>query len=91
MLLLLAPGAGGSPIAQDALPSRPDSLKFAVIGDTGDGSRAQYEVGQQMVTAHGRFPFELVLMLGDNMYGRQRPEDFAQKFEKPYAGCSRPA
>jgi 3',5'-cyclic AMP phosphodiesterase CpdA len=32
-----------------------------------------------------RFPFELVIMLGDNMYGRQQPEDFVTKFERPYA------
>ena len=31
------------------------------------------------------FPFELVLMLGDNIYGSERPQDFVLKFEKPYA------
>ena len=68
-----------------ALPARPDSLKFAAIGDSGTGDRAQYEVGQQMATERKRFPFELVIMLGDNMYGRQQPEDFVDKFERPYA------
>jgi 3',5'-cyclic AMP phosphodiesterase CpdA len=38
-----------------------------------------------MVAARARFPFEFVIMLGDNMYGRQQPEDFVQKFERPYA------
>jgi 3',5'-cyclic AMP phosphodiesterase CpdA len=67
------------------LPTRADSLKFAVIGDTGTGGRQQFEVGQQMATARTRFPFELVIMLGDNMYGRQQPQDFVDKFERPYA------
>ncbi len=67
------------------LPNRPDSLKFAAIGDNGTGERPQYEVGEMMAKAHAIFPFDLVIMLGDNMYGRQRPEDFVQKFERPYA------
>jgi 3',5'-cyclic AMP phosphodiesterase CpdA len=67
------------------LPARADSLKFAAIGDSGTGDRPQYEVGQRMATERMRFPFELVIMLGDNMYGRQQPEDFVTKFERPYA------
>ena len=68
-----------------ALPARADSLKFAAIGDSGTGDRPQYEVGQRMATERMRFPFELVIMLGDNMYGRQQPDDFITKFERPYA------
>jgi hypothetical protein len=67
------------------LPGHPDSLKFAAIGDNGDGEREQYQVGDQMALARTRFPFELVIMLGDNMYGSQRPADFVVKFERPYA------
>jgi 3',5'-cyclic AMP phosphodiesterase CpdA len=74
------------PAAQPAqLPARPNSVKFAVIGDTGTGGRQQFEVGQQMAAARAHFPFELVIMLGDNMYGRQQPQDFVDKFERPYA------
>jgi 3',5'-cyclic AMP phosphodiesterase CpdA len=68
-----------------ALPGNPDSLKFAVIGDNGNGEQPQFDVGQQMALARARFPFELVLMLGDNMYRRQQPQDFVDKFERPYA------
>jgi hypothetical protein len=60
------------------------SLKFAVLGDFGDGSREQYDVGRQMAAARQAFPFEFVLALGDNMYDRQQPEDFIAKFQKPY-------
>ena len=73
--------AGQSP----ALPNRPDSLKFAVIGDNGTGDTPQYEVAAQMVKVHEAFPFDLVIMLGDNMYGGQSPADYVKKFERPYA------
>ncbi len=68
-----------------ALPNRSGSLKFAAIGDNGTGDREQYEVGQQMARAHATFPFDLVIMLGDNMYGDEDPDDFVEKFERPYA------
>jgi 3',5'-cyclic AMP phosphodiesterase CpdA len=81
LALFGAVGAG-----QDVtLPSRPDSLKFAVIGDNGTGDKAEFEVGQQMVAARAQFPFEMVIMLGDNLYGRQQPQDFVDKFQRPYA------
>jgi 3',5'-cyclic AMP phosphodiesterase CpdA len=67
------------------LPNRADSLKFAAIGDNGTGDREQYEVAQQMVKVHAAFPFDLVIMLGDNMYGGQSPSDYVKKFEQPYA------
>jgi len=74
------------PAAQDVrLPHRPDSLKFAVIGDTGTGAGPQFEIGRQLATIRSGFPFEFVIMLGDNMYGRQEPQDFVEKFERPYA------
>ena len=38
-----------------------------------------------MTKLHSAFPFDLVIMLGDNMYGSQRPADFVRKFEQPYA------
>jgi len=89
VLVLLFCAAGFAPAAQNApaagLPDRPDSLKFAVIGDTGTGAKPEFDVGQQMAAARAKFPFEMVLMLGDNMYGRQDPQDFVTKFERPYA------
>jgi 3',5'-cyclic AMP phosphodiesterase CpdA len=64
------------------LPVRPESVKFAVIGDMGTGDALQYDVSARMTEARASFPFELVLMVGDNVYGRQ---DFLTKFERPYA------
>ena len=66
-------------------PTDPGSLKFAAIGDNGTGDRAQYEMAQQMTKVHATFPFDLVIMLGDNMYGGQSPADYVKKFEQPYA------
>jgi hypothetical protein len=84
-LLLIVALAGRSSLAQDlVLPNTPDSVKFAAIGDTGTGDPPEYEVADQMASWHGRFPFDLVVMLGDNMYGSQQPADFVRKFERPY-------
>jgi len=66
------------------LPNRDASLKLAVLGDFGTGSQAQYQLAEQMVNLHGRFKYELVVLVGDNMYGSQRPQDFKNKFEVPY-------
>jgi len=67
------------------LPNQSGSLKFAAIGDNGTGDRPQYEIGQQMAKIHATFAFDLVIMLGDNMYGGQSPSDYVKKFEQPYA------
>jgi 3',5'-cyclic AMP phosphodiesterase CpdA len=66
------------------LPNRADSLKFAVLGDFGDGSSAQFQMAAEMARVHQRFPYELVITVGDNIYGSERPQDFQRKFEVPY-------
>ena len=85
----LVVAASGSPgaaqiAAPSGVPNRKDSLKFVAMGDNGTGEQAQYDVAAQMTAWHGKFPFEMVIMLGDNMYGSQRPRDFVDKFEHPY-------
>jgi predicted MPP superfamily phosphohydrolase len=79
-----APQPGAPPQAQVPLPNKADSLKFAVIGDNGTGERAEYDVGQQLAAWRAKFPFVLVVMMGDNIYGSDRPQDFVKKFEAPY-------
>ena len=66
------------------LPNAKGSVKFAAIGDNGTGDPAQYEVGKQMAAWHAKWPFDFVIMLGDNLYGSQEPKDFVKKFELPY-------
>jgi len=65
-------------------PKRADSVKLLVIGDSGRGDQRQQEVAAQMLVWRERFPFDLVLMLGDNIYDRHTAEDYAAKFERPY-------
>jgi len=44
----------------------------------------QYELADQMKRVHDILPFELVALVGDNLYGAERPQDFKSKFEVPY-------
>jgi hypothetical protein len=67
-----------------SLPNRPGSVKVLAMGDTGTGERRQYELADRMADAHALFPFDTALMLGDNLYGTQKPEDFVLKFDRPY-------
>jgi len=68
------------------LPNRAASVKFAVIGDSGRGTRPQFEVAAQMAAFRQRFRYPFVLMVGDNIYeGPATTEDYRRKFEEPYA------
>lgn len=66
--------------AQEVAPS----LTFAVIGDSGDGSKEQLAIAKQLVAARKKTPFDFVLMLGDNIYGGGKPKYFKPRFEDPY-------
>jgi hypothetical protein len=66
------------------LPNRKDSVKFVVIGDTGTGTGKQQELADILLRSRASFPYEFVLMLGDNLYGGEKPEDFRNKFEDVY-------
>ena len=82
------PASVEAPRAPDAqpvpLPNRQGSLKFAVLGDFGTGAKVEYELAQQMAKLEDRFKLDLVVMVGDNLYGSERPQDFKKKFEEPY-------
>jgi len=66
------------------LPVKAGSVKFAVMGDTGSGTKQQRDVGDMMLQFHALFPFEFVLMMGDNLYGGEAPQDFERKYTEPY-------
>jgi predicted phosphodiesterase len=70
--------------AQVYLPMKSGSVRFLVIGDAGTGGREQYEVASEILRYGKRFPFTFAIMLGDNIYGSERPQDFEKKFVKPY-------
>jgi predicted phosphodiesterase len=69
---------------QPSTPQQQPGLKFAILGDTGTGSTPQHEIGRKLAAMHRTFPFEFVIMLGDNMYGGESARDFQNKFEKPF-------
>jgi len=95
-LILRLPGGNPSPVtpspafqagsapAPVTFPLKPGSVRFAVIGDSGTGDSFQNDIAQQMVKVRATFPFDFVVMLGDNIYGGHTPQDFAKKFEQPY-------
>lgn len=66
------------------LPMKDGSVRFAVIGDSGTGGGAQQKVADRIAATRKMFPFEFTLMLGDNLYGRENPGDYREKFEEPY-------
>ena len=81
------PGRGSpdiTPAAHADFSSRPDAVRFAVIGDSGQGTKEQYELAARMVAHRERFRFDFVIMLGDNVYDGNAPEDYRDKFERPY-------
>ncbi len=72
------------PVVDLKLPLTQSSVRFAVIGDSGTGEKEQFQVGALMASYHARFPFDFVVMLGDNIYGSKTPADYKKKFEDPY-------
>jgi len=66
------------------LPLKPNSVRFAAIGDMGTGELPQHEIGRKMNASREVFHFDFVLMLGDNIYGGHRASDYRDKFELPY-------
>ena len=67
-------------------------MRFAVIGDSGRGDQPQNDVAAQMVAWREQFPFDLVLMLGDNIYDRHTAGRLPPQVRGAVQGrCSRPA
>jgi predicted MPP superfamily phosphohydrolase len=74
-----------APRAQDPFPRAAlEAVRFAVIGDNGTGDQAETDVGRQMAAYRAQFPFDVVLMLGDNLFGNPKARDFVDRFERPY-------
>jgi 3',5'-cyclic AMP phosphodiesterase CpdA len=81
----IAPSPPARPSAERLkLPKKLGSLRLAAIGDAGRGDQWQYDVSAQMQAYRAIFPFDIVLMLGDNVYDGGTPTDYRLKFELPY-------
>jgi 3',5'-cyclic AMP phosphodiesterase CpdA len=86
-VLIAFGGVGAAPSTAEAavpLPNQKGSLKFTVLGDFGTGERGEYDLAARMARFHEVFDFDLVILVGDNLLGSERPEDFKAKFEIPY-------
>jgi hypothetical protein len=83
-VLAVALSASAAAAQELKLPNKDNSVKFAVLGDWGTGAKEQYQVGEQMAAFHTKFAYPIVITVGDNIYGTDRPEDFRVKFELPY-------
>ena len=79
----LAASVSGPPVNL-TLPNKEGSIRFAVFGDAGRGSREQYELGMLMNQYRQTFKYDTVLMTGDNIYYEDTPADMKKKFEDPY-------
>jgi 3',5'-cyclic AMP phosphodiesterase CpdA len=80
-LLFLAP----SQFADEfKFPLKPNSVRFSAIGDMGTGDSPEYETSDQMVQQRRAFPFDFVIMLGDNLYGGHSSAAFEKEFASPY-------
>ncbi len=77
----VAASSGALPLT---LPVKEGSVKFLVIGDTGSGTKEQKQLSEVMLRYKQVFPFEFVLMMGDNLYGGESPQDYDKKFEDVY-------
>ena len=66
------------------LPLKEGSVRFMIVGDTGTGTDKQQELADLMVKYRQAFPFEFALLMGDNMYGGEKAEDYKIKFENVY-------
>jgi predicted phosphodiesterase len=80
-VVTLALSAAGQNVA---FPVQAKSVRFAAIGDMGTGDRFQIATAQQMVKSRVAFPFDFVIMLGDNIYTGSKPSDFEKAFAVPY-------
>ena len=81
---LTANSAKAAPPVNLTLPNKDKSVRFVVIGDTGTGTEQQHELAEVMLRYRQVFPFEFVLMMGDNMYGSEKTVDYRKKFEDVY-------
>jgi hypothetical protein len=67
-----------------SLPTKEGSVRFVIIGDTGTGTKKQHELANILLKARVAFPYDFVLLLGDNLYGGESPADYKSKFEDVY-------
>jgi hypothetical protein len=53
---------------QGSLPVLESGASFVALGDSGSGLPAQHRIAEQLMSRYKQHPFNLVLLLGDNIY-----------------------
>ena len=81
--------AAPAPARALSLPNRSSSLKFFVLGDFGTGNREQYALGERMAAVQTAFQATLVITVGDNIYGGERPAGLQEEVRGPLQGVAR--
>jgi len=71
--------AGGVRADEFKFPLKPDSVRFAVIGDTGTGEQPSMRQLNKYLRRARPTLSNLAIMLGDNIYGSSKPADFDKK------------
>ena len=66
-------------------------MHFAVIGDSGTGGSDQARVAQRLTAMRSTFPFDIVLMLGDNLYGGSGAARLREQVRSAVQGAARRA
>lgn len=59
-------------------------LRFISVADTGMGNRGQYQVAAAMNRYRQQYPFDLVILAGDNIYNNGEIQKIGKAFEQPY-------
>jgi len=69
-----------------AMPEKPRSVRFAVLGDTGTGDANQSKVAETLWSYYAQgHRFKFILLLGDNLYaGFETARDYEREFTAPY-------
>ncbi len=81
---LVSESFGFNSVMATVVPKSELLLRFAVMADTGTGTKNQYAVAQAMAQYHQKYPFNTVLMAGDNIYTNGESSKIPDNFANPY-------
>jgi 3',5'-cyclic AMP phosphodiesterase CpdA len=69
----------------EATPEPRDSVRFAAVGDIGEGNDVQHRVGQRIAALHAQRPIDVLLLLGDIIYPDGAGHRYQARFAEPWA------
>ncbi len=81
---LLAESFAPDPVAAVPIPKSNLVFRFAVMADTGSGDTKQYAVARTIAQYQQKYPFDTILMAGDNIYTNGEFNKIGSVFARPY-------